>query len=246
MRIKVFLLSLSLNTYNHLPYQENAHKKPKLQDSNRHPKTTPTSHKLPWLPSTQGLWLYYICLHECMFFLKTSPITRNMIFKGRKYCKKISLRCPLLFWSHATEHGDVEQVDNIQPAIGKETNIIKPVVVENATKHGDVEEIDNIQPAAGKETHIIKPAIAENADSDLMVYSTRPRLPMQEQDPISLTHNQSSTPESGTSNPSKPSLLNHGFDTDLNIPIAIHKGVRSYIKHPLSNFLSYHRPCHQY
>ena len=34
-----------------------AHKKPKLQDFNRYPKTTPTS----WLSSTQSLWLYYIC-----------------------------------------------------------------------------------------------------------------------------------------------------------------------------------------
>ena len=34
-----------------------AHKKPKLQDFNRQPKTTPTS----WLSSTQSLWLCYIC-----------------------------------------------------------------------------------------------------------------------------------------------------------------------------------------
>ena len=98
------------------------------------------------LPPKVFGYTIFVSMNVC-FFLKTSPITRNMIFKGRKYCKKISLRCPLPFWSHATEHGDVEQVDNIQPAIGKETNIIKPVVVENATKHGDVEGIDNIQPA---------------------------------------------------------------------------------------------------
>ena len=79
-----------------------------------------------------------------------------------------------------------------------------------------------------------------------MVYSRRRRLPMQEQDPIYLTHNQSSTPELGTSNPFNPSLLNQGFDTVLNIPVAIHMGVRSCTKHPLSNFLSYHRLCHQY
>ena len=65
-----------------------------------------------------------------------------------------------------------------------------------------------------------------------MVYSRRRRLPMQEQDPIYLTHNQSSTPELGTSNPFNPSLLNQGFDTVLNIPVAIHMGVRSCTKHP--------------
>ena len=40
---------------------------------------------------------------------------------------------------------------------------------------------------------------------------------MPEQDPISLTHDQSSTLELGISNPSNPSLLNHCFDTDLDI-----------------------------
>ena len=62
---------------------------------------------------------------------------------------------------------------------------------------------------------------------------------MPKQDPISLTHDQSSTLELGISNPSNPSLLNHGFDTDLDIPIVICKGDRSSTKHPLSNFLSY-------
>ncbi|KAL6338368.1 hypothetical protein AAG906_018739 [Vitis piasezkii] len=58
-----------------------------------------------------------------------------------------------------------------------------------------IEDVDNIQPVVGKEIDIIKPAVVENSDSNLMVYSRRPRLPMQEQDPISLTHDQSSTPE---------------------------------------------------
>ena len=44
---------------------------------------------------------------------------------------------------------------------------------------------------------------------------------MQEQDSISLAYDQSSTLGLGTSNPSNPSLLNHGFDIDLDIPIAI-------------------------
>ena len=79
-----------------------------------------------------------------------------------------------------------------------------------------------------------------------MIYSKRPRLPMQKQDPISFTHDQSSIPKLSTSNPSNPSLLNHGFDTDLDIPIDIHKGIRSYTKYPLSYFLSYHRLCYQY
>ena len=59
---------------------------------------------------------------------------------------------------------------------------------------------------------------------------------MQEQDPIYLTHDQSSTPELGTSNPFNPSLLNQGFDTDLNIPVAIHMGVRSCTKHLCQTF----------
>ncbi|KAL6335800.1 hypothetical protein AAG906_039563 [Vitis piasezkii] len=56
---------------------------------------------------------------------------------------------PLPIWSHATEHGDkrnwhhktnnsknviehgdVEEVNNIQPTIGKETDIIKPIVAK--------------------------------------------------------------------------------------------------------------------
>ena len=123
---------------------------------------------------------------------------------------------------------------------------ILPLPIWNhVTEYGDVEEIDNIQPAAGKETDIIKPAVVEIVDSGLMVYSRRLRL-MQEQDPISLANSQSSTPKLGTSNPSNPSLLNHNFDTDLDIRRAICKGVRSCTKHPLSNFLSYHRLCHQY
>ena len=65
-----------------------------------------------------------------------------------------------------------------------------------------------------------------------MVYSRRLRLLMQEQDPISLTHDQSSTLELGTFNPSNPSILNHGFDIAFNIPITICKGVRSCTKHP--------------
>ena len=91
---------------------------------------------------------------------------------------------PLLVWSHAaTKHGDVEKADNIQPAATTEADVIKP-----------------IQPAAPIETDTTKLVVAENANSDLMVYSRRPRLQMQEQYPISLTHNQSSTPELGTSN----------------------------------------------
>ena len=54
-----------------------------------------------------------------------------------------------------------------------------------------------------------------------MAHSRRPRLPIQEQDPISLTRNQSSTLELSTSNPSNLSLLNHGFDIHLDILIAI-------------------------
>ena len=67
----------------------------------------------------------------------------------------------LLFpiWSHATKHGDVEEIDNIQPATRIKTDIIKSAVAENATKHGDAEEVDNIQPTAGKETDIIKPIV---------------------------------------------------------------------------------------
>ena len=38
---------------------------------------------------------------------------------------------PLPIWSHATEHGDVEEVDIIQPVVEKETSIIKPTVAEN-------------------------------------------------------------------------------------------------------------------
>ncbi|RVW36939.1 hypothetical protein CK203_094918 [Vitis vinifera] len=37
---------------------------------------------------------------------------------------------PLPIWNHVTEYGDVEEIDNIQPAAGKETDIIKPAVVE--------------------------------------------------------------------------------------------------------------------
>ena len=55
--------------------------------------------------------------------------------------------------------------------------------------------------------------VVENVDSNLMVYLERPRLPMQEQDPISFTHDQPSTLELGISAPSNLSLLNHGFDT---------------------------------
>ena len=122
---------------------------------------------------------------------------------------------PLSIWSHTIEHGDVEEVDNIQAAIGKKNDIIKPTV-------------------------------AENVDSNLMVYSRRPGLsiqPMQKQNPISLTHDQSSSPKLGTFN---PSLLNHGLDTDLDVPIAIRKSVRSCTKHHLSNFISHHKLCLQY
>ena len=52
------------------------------------------------------------------------------------------------------------------------------------------------------------------------------------------------SPQSGSlHNPSLPQ-----FDTDLDIPIAIQKGVRSCTtKYPISNFHSYHRinPCFQ-
>ena len=110
-----------------------------------------------------------------------------------------------------------------------------------------MEKVDNIQPVATKETNSCrKPTTVENVDSDLMVYSRRPRLPMQEQDPISLTYDWSSTPELGTSNPSNPFLLNHGLDIDIDIPIAIWKGVRGCPKHPLLKYLSYHRLCHRY
>ena len=94
---------------------------------------------------------------------------------------------PSPIWSRTIEHGDVEEVNNIQPTSRKETDIIKPIVVENAIEHGDVEEIGIIQPTAKKEIDIIKTAVAENADSNLMVYTRRLRLPMQEQDPISYT-----------------------------------------------------------
>ena len=96
----------------------------------------------------------------------------------------------LLFpiWSHATKHGDVEEVNNIQPVTQKEADIIKPTVAEDAIEHGDVEKVDIIQLATRKESDIIKPIVVENVDSDLMVYSRRPRLSMQEQDPISLAH----------------------------------------------------------
>ena len=87
---------------------------------------------------------------------------------------------PLPIWSYATEHGNVKEENNIQPTTWKETDIIKPTIAENATEYGDVEEEDITQPTIGKKTDILKPAVAENVDSDLMVYSRRPRLPMQE------------------------------------------------------------------
>lgn len=62
-------------------------------------------------------------------------------------------------------------------------------------------------------------------------------------DPISLTHSQSSSCELGVFNPSFP--FNHS-DTDLGILLAIWNGLRSCTRHPLSNFLSYHRLNHQH
>ena len=44
------------------------------------------------------------------------------------------------------------------------------------------------------------------------------------------------------SNPSNPTLISTSlFDIDLDIPIIIHKGIKSCTKHPLSNFVSYHK-----
>lgn len=53
-------------------------------------------------------------------------------------------------------------------------------VWSHSTEYADVEEVDIMQPAAAKETYVIQPAVAENVDSDLMVNSRKPRLPMQE------------------------------------------------------------------
>ena len=68
--------------------------------------------------------------------------------------------------------------------------------------------------------------------------------------PNSSKENQSSTsdedmvsiPPKSICNPSNlASISTPFFDTNLDIPIAICKGVMSCTKHPLSNFMSYHR-----
>ena len=68
--------------------------------------------------------------------------------------------------------------------------------------------------------------------------------------PNSLKQNQSSTsyegmvsiPPESNSNPSNlASISTLLFDTVLDIPITIHKGIRSCTKHHLSNFVSFHR-----
>ena len=56
-----------------------------------------------------------------------------------------------------------------------------------------------------------------------------------------------SIPPESNSNPSNPTSISTPlFDTNLNIPIAIYKGVRSCAKHPLANFVSYHRIVETY
>ena len=128
-------------------------------------------------------------------FFKTNPTTRFLFF----------------FWINKALQSEIWS--------SKGENIARRPVLDTSFTHlescywtCDIEKAD-----------IIQAATAENVDSDLMAYSRRPRLPIQEQDPISLTRNQSSTLELSTSNPSNLSLLNHGFDIHLDILIAIWK-----------------------
>ena len=49
-------------------------------------------------------------------FLKTSLITINVIFRGENIVGKLVLDASFI-WSHAIEHGDVEEVEHVRPAV---------------------------------------------------------------------------------------------------------------------------------
>ena len=55
---------------------------------------------------------------------------------------------------------------------------------------------------------------------------------------LSFSHAQSSTPEIGSAHPLPSSSAL--FEFDLDISNAIRNGIRTWTKHPLSNFMSYH------
>ncbi|RVW70011.1 Retrovirus-related Pol polyprotein from transposon RE2 [Vitis vinifera] len=84
-------------------------------------------------------------------------------------------------------------------------------------------------------------------DLELFVYLRRPRETRLEQGQNPPKHNRSLTLGEGISpNLSDSTILNppnvvQVVDTNLDIPIAIKKGVRNCTEHPLSNFLSYHK-----
>ena len=58
--------------------------------------------------------------------------------------------------------------------------------------------------------------------------------------------NTSVTTLPSTSMPIENPIIPRTFDTDLDIPIAIRKGVRSCTTHPIAQYLSYHRLSSNY
>lgn len=81
------------------------------------------------------------------------------------------------------------------------------LVWSHAIEFGDI-VATKIQPAAAEKSDFHFGVIAEHSDLDLMLYSRRSRLPMQELEPISVAHSLSSIAELGASNPLSPSKKN--------------------------------------
>ena len=71
---------------------------PNNNGSKLDPKATKCIFFLGYSPTQKGYKCYHLPTQRKFVsmdvsFFKTNPITRNLIFRGGKYCKKISLRC---------------------------------------------------------------------------------------------------------------------------------------------------------
>lgn len=86
-------------------------------------------------------------------------------------------------------------------------------------------ELESSGPIEGKDAHNQK---------EVIVYSRRSRL---------LHYYQSSNPKQI---PKEATCMENLEQNDLNVPIALQKGVRTCTQHPITNYVHYERPTDQY
>ncbi|KAK0577899.1 hypothetical protein LWI29_001989 [Acer saccharum] len=126
------------------------------------------------------------------------------------------------------------------PILPYETELTTSIPLEPESTILPHEPESTIPPEIEPNTNSSTPACTQpSVDKELIVYSRRKRPQEEIEDRTLPEQNHESDPSPSPDIPGNTSQTDISVNDDLDIPIALRKGVRSCTHHPISNFVSY-------